>query len=138
MENSKRSGEAAVLVFVVFLLGVLLGGVADHIWGSVVFGHQPIYYGVQRPKQEVIDEFTKNLHLTADQQAQLSTIIDDTRSRWAALYAPLEPQHEQIRQEGRAKIRAMLTPEQLPEFDKFMQQIDQRHREQKAREQSGR
>jgi Spy/CpxP family protein refolding chaperone len=134
MDSNRSSREAALLVFVVFLLGVLLGGVADHMWGYVVFGHARTQIVTQRPKQEVMQEFTKEMHLTGDQQAQLSTIIDETRSRWRSLYAPLESQHEQIRMESRAKIRAMLTPEQVPAFDSYMKELDQRRREQKARE----
>ena len=40
MENSKTRREAALLVFVVFLLGVLLGGLGNHLWGERVWGRQ--------------------------------------------------------------------------------------------------
>ena len=138
MENSRRSREAALLVFVVFLLGVLLGGVGDHIYGHPRGQEPQVRFVTQRPKATVVKDFTDRLHLTPDQQAQLGSIIDETRARWRGLYAPLDAQHEQMRQEGRAKIRAMLTPEQLPEFDKFMQEIDQRHKEEKAQAESDR
>ena len=36
MENTKKRGEAAVLVLVVFLLGALLGGVGNHLWDERV------------------------------------------------------------------------------------------------------
>lgn len=134
MENNRRGREAAVLVFVVFVLGFLVGGVADHIYG-VAHAQPRVEVVTQRPKAQVVEEFTNRLHLTADQQKQLGTIIGETRSRWRDLYAPLEAQHEQIRQEGRAKIRAMLTPDQLPEFERFMAEMDQRHKQQKAAEQ---
>jgi hypothetical protein len=138
MENTNRSREAVILVFVVFVLGFLSGGVANHIYGTTHGAEPKTLVRTQRPKAQVVQEFTDRLHLSADQQQQLGTIIGETRSRWRDLYAPLEAQHEQIRQEGRAKIRAMLTPEQLPEFDKFMQVLDKRHQQEKAQEQSDR
>lgn len=135
MENNPRGREAALLVFVVFLLGVLLGGVADHIYGHVV-ARENARVIKERPKQEVIDEFTHKLSLSPAQQQQLGVIISQTRSRWRDLYAPLETQHEQIRQEGRAKIRAMLTPEQIPQFEQFMKEMDQRRQKEKERQEA--
>lgn len=137
MENNKRGREAAVLVFVVFVLGFLVGGVADHIYG-VTHAQPKVQVVKERPKAQVIQEFTARLNLTPEQQKQLGVIITETRSRWRELYAPLEGQHEQIRLEGRAKIRAMLAPDQLPEFDKFMAEVDRRHQQERANAQSDR
>ncbi len=38
MATTKARGEAAALVAVVFLLGILLGGVGNHLWGERVWG----------------------------------------------------------------------------------------------------
>lgn len=137
MENSTRGREAALLVFVVFLLGLLVGGVADHIYG-VTHAQPNVRVVKELPKAEVVQKFTNRLNLSADQQQQLGVIISDTRSRWRALYAPLDAQHEQIRMEGRAKIRAMLTPDQLPKFDAFMAEMDAEHRKEKAQQEADR
>jgi Spy/CpxP family protein refolding chaperone len=131
-ELNKTKSEAAILVVAVFLLGILVGGVGNHLWDVRVQGEHRTQGGL-RPKEVVISEFTRELQLTSEQQTQLGGIIDDTRAKWHALYAPLDAQHEQIRQEGRSRIRAILTPEQLPKFDAFMQRIDeQRKKEQPA------
>jgi Spy/CpxP family protein refolding chaperone len=75
-------------------------------------------------RDDVIQQMTRELDLNADQVQQLSSIIDDTRARWRALYAPLDAQHEVIRQQSRDRIRAILTAEQRPKFDNFMQRVD--------------
>jgi hypothetical protein len=139
MEQTNPRREAALLVVVVFLLGMLLGGIAMHVWGERIWGRlyaapapmgQP---GTMRPVNEVVKEFTNELQLTPGQQTEVTAIINETRSQWQALYVPLEAQHEAIRQEGRARIRALLTPDQLPKFDAFMHKLDERHkREQQA------
>src|SRR5215469_5947389 len=135
MENNTRGREAALLVFVVFVLGILLGGVADHIYGHTHAREKSVVVQ-QRPKQEVVDEFTHKLNLTPAQQQQLGVIISEARSRWHDLYAPLEPKREQIRQEGRDKIRAMLTPDQMPKFQQFMDELDQRRKKEKERQEA--
>lgn len=123
MENSKKRGEAAVLVLVVFLLGALLGGVGNHVWGERVWGKQTV--NTQPTRNQLVGDLTRDLQLTPEQQQQLGSIVDDTRAQWRTLYTTIEPQHEQIRQQGRARIRAILTPEQKPKFEAFMHRIDE-------------
>jgi len=133
MDTTKTRREAAFLVVVVFLLGVLVGGVATHVWGYRVWGHTG---DARRPglpsRNQVISDFTRELQLTPDQQKQLGTIIDQTRAKWTALYAPLQPEHEKIRQEGRNEIRAILTTEQQAKFDAFMQRLDEQRKRNEA------
>src|ERR1700733_160876 len=123
MENTKKRGEAAVLVLVVFLLGTLLGGVGNHVWGERVWGKQIV--NTQPTRDQIVGNLTRDLQLTADQQQQLGSIVDDTRAKWRTLYNSIEPQHEQIRQQARDRMRAILTPEKKPKFEEFMRRIDQ-------------
>ena len=126
MDNTKKRGEAAVLVFVVFLLGALLGGVGNHVWGERVWGKQII--NTQPTRNEIVGDLTRDLQLTPDQQKQLGSIVDDTRAQWRTLYTTIEPQHEQIRQQSRDRIRAILTPDQKPKFEDFMHRIDEQRK----------
>ncbi len=132
MEKTKGRGEAALLIAVVFLLGVLLGGVATHLWGERVWGRQNTHTAGMKPVNQVVADFTRELQLTPDQQTQVTAIIDDTHAQWKALYAPVDAQKEQIRERSRARIRALLTPDQQPKFDAFVQRLD----EQRAKEQA--
>lgn len=134
MATIKARREAGALFFVVFLLGMLLGGVGVHLWGERVWGGQPAPVNTKPTRDQVIAECTRELQLTPDQQKQMIAIIDDTRSKWAALYAPLDPQKEQIRQEGRAHIRAILTPDQQLRFDDFMRRIDEQRKKDAERQ----
>ncbi len=133
MENTKTRREAAVLVLVVFLLGVVLGGVGNHIWGERVWGHTNARPNGRPPRNQVISDMTRELELTPDQQSRLRTIIDETRTKWGALYAPMLPEHEKIRQECHNQIRSILTPEQQQKFDAFMQRLDEQHKKNEGR-----
>jgi len=132
--NPRTRREAAVLVFVVFLLGALVGGVGNHLWGQRVWGgrQEVARHPVQPWRARIVNDFTRELQLTPDQQGKIGDIIDNTRVQVRALYQPLDAQHEQIRQQARARIRAVLTPEQLPKFDAFMQRIDQQRKKDQA------
>ncbi|HEX4002250.1 MAG TPA: hypothetical protein VHX36_06350 [Candidatus Acidoferrales bacterium] len=133
MATVKAKREAAALFFVVFLLGVLLGGVGIHLWGERVWGEStPV--NVNPTRAQVIAQCTHELQLTPEQQKQMIAIIDDTRAKWMALYAPLDPQKEQIRLDGRAHIRAILTPEQQVRFDDFMSRIDEQRKKDAERQ----
>jgi Spy/CpxP family protein refolding chaperone len=123
----KTRREAALLVFVVFLLGLLVGGVGGHLWGERVWGRQEATVSRQGPpsRARIVNDFTRELQLTPDQQEKVGAIIDDTRAQWAA-------QHEGIRERGRERIRAILTPEQLPKFEQFMQRIDEQRKKDQA------
>ncbi len=130
METKNARWEAAALVFVVFLLGLLLGGVGSHLWDERVLGQEAV--NTKPTREQVLNDLTQRLQLSPDQQKQIAVLIDDTRAKWQALYAPLDGQHEQIRQEGRASIRAVLTPEQQGKFDDFLKRLDEQRRKEAA------
>jgi len=90
----------------------------------------------QPTKGQIVSNLTKELQLTPDQQTQLGVIVDDTRAQWRTLYTTIEPRHEEIRQQSRDRIRAILTPDQKPKFEEFMKRIDeqrQKDEQQQAR-----
>jgi hypothetical protein len=130
MENSKTRSEAALVVLVVFVLGVLLGGLGNHLWGESVWGRQNS--PIPPTREQLVNDLTRELQLNADQQQQLGAIVDDTRAKIHAAYAPADAQREELRQQGRARIRAILTPEQLPKFEAFMQRVDEQRKKDQA------
>jgi Spy/CpxP family protein refolding chaperone len=129
MENTKTRREAAFLVIVVFALGVLLGGFGTHLWGERVWGQQ----SPPHTRDEVIGRLTHEVGLTPEQQTQVTAIVDDTRAQWRALYAPLDPKKNEIRQKSREKIRALMTPEQTVKLEEFFRRIDEQRKKEEVR-----
>jgi hypothetical protein len=123
MATTKARGEAAALVAVVFLLGILLGGVGNHLWGERVWGRN-----ITLAPNHLSVELTQELQLTPEQQKQLNSIIGETQAKWRILYAPLEPQRTEIREQSHDQMRKILTPEQLPKFDAFIQRLDEQRK----------
>jgi Spy/CpxP family protein refolding chaperone len=115
-----------------FLLGVAIGAFGAYALGR--YGPYALAGSQQRhDRNTFVKQLTSELDLTADQQQQLQTIINDTRAKYRALYEPLRPQQEQIRQQGRDKIRAILAPEQRPKFEDFLRRLDEQHKKEENR-----
>jgi Spy/CpxP family protein refolding chaperone len=133
METTRARREAAILFVAVFVLGVVFGGVGDRLWNQHVSGEPMTVVTITHPtNDQLIDNFCQAVRLTPEQRKQLATIMDDTEAKWKALYAPLNGQREAIRQEGRARIRAILTPQQIPRFEAYFKHVDERHKAQAA------
>jgi len=128
METARTRREAALLVIVVFALGVLLGGLATHLWGERVWGHQT----TPKTRDEIIGRLTHEVGLTPEQVTQVTAIVDDTRAQWKALYAPVDAQKEQIRQQSREKLRALMTPEQKVKLENFFRELDEQRKKEAA------
>lgn len=128
--NTRTRREALVLVLVVFVLGLLVGGVGNHFWGQTVWGSRQDHPARTGPpsRAKIVDDFTRELQLTADQQKQLGTIIDQTRTEWSAQHEQNQQRHEAIRQEAHTRIRAILTPAQVPKYDAFMQRLEEQRK----------
>ena len=80
-------------------------------------------------RAQLVNEFVREVELTPDQENKVGAIIDDTRAQMRSLYAPLGAQGEKIRRQSDDRIRAILMPEQLSKFERFMQRI---HEQRKA------
>lgn len=136
MSNTSTSWKAVALVIIVFVVGIALGAVGVHEWDARVQASQ------QRPNIE--QQLRDDLQLSPDQATKVDAIINDVHAKWHALsvqrhaewdpkYAPLnkqndaewDPKFDQVRQQGRESIRALLTPDQKPKFEAFLKRIDE-------------
>ncbi len=127
MDANPPSGSrrALLLVAIVFLLGIALGAVGTYLsagrwWTPPRVGQNP---RVRRVR--LVEQLTRELRLTADQQQKLDGILAEMQAKFKALHEQMAPQSDQLRQQGRAQIRAILTPEQLPKFEDFLRRMDE-------------
>jgi len=142
--NTKPTGareierKAQALVAVVFLLGLIIGGLGTHYWQVRAAGdnskHSLADLNRKPTHAEILNQLTHDLSLTDDQQKQVSTIMDDVHSRMRSLDDQHKPEYDALRAEGRQRIRAVLTEEQQPKYTEFTKQLDeQRAKAQKER-----
>src|ERR1700722_9025638 len=67
-------------------------------------------------RQQYMDESKARLDLTAGQVRDLKAIMDDTEARFHQARERENEEIRQIRDEHIAKVKMMLTPEQLPKY----------------------
>ena len=133
METNPGNRKAFLLVLVLFVLGVALGSVGTYLVTMRVQAARPQATLAHNPGHTMA-MFTRDLNLNADQQNQIQAILNDTRSRYASLHQKLDPEYEQVRHEGRERIRQVLTPEQRLKFEDLLRQIDEDRRQRQASE----
>jgi Spy/CpxP family protein refolding chaperone len=119
MSDATAKQRAALWVAVVFLLGVALGGVVGYI-----FAHRGVSANMQvtvaQRRAQKVEELTSMAKLTPEQRRQLESILSELHAQ----YKTLDDERDDARQKSRSKIRAILTPDQVPGFEEFLRKID--------------
>lgn len=126
MDANPGNRKAMMLVFVVFALGIALGGVGTYVVETRVLAARP--QASLRTPTTTMAMFTRDLNLDAEQQKQIQAIFNDQRAHYAELHDKFDPEYERVRHEGRQRIRELLTPEQRPKLEELLRQIDEDRR----------
>ena len=117
---------------VVFVLGCVTGVALTGLYRSRASGDRP--EARERAMNERFEKMRSELGLTDQQTTAVRSILDETRNEYRALRTELRPRFDEPRQKARARIRALLTPEQQQKFDAMVAQQDAKHdEEQKPR-----
>lgn len=126
INETPATRKAAIWVVVVFLLGAAAGGMLGygyaHAHHSVSAASAPPPEPERRAQR--VEQLTHELALTNDQAKQLDAILLKWHGQVKAIHDQSDAQTEQLRQKGRDEIRAILTPEQRPKFEEFLQKLD--------------
>jgi len=125
VNDTTAKRKAALWVGAVFLLGALLGGVLGFL-----FAHRPVNAAnapLSEPERRArrVEQFTHELALSPEQAQQLDAILLQRHAETKVIHDQADLQLEQVRQKGRAQVRAILTPEQLPKFEEFLKRMDE-------------
>ena len=110
---------------VVFVLGCVTGVALTGLYRSRASGDRP--EARERAMNERFEKMRRELSLTDQQTTAVRTILDETRNEYRALRTELRPRFDEPRQKARARIRALLTPEQQQKFDAMVAQQDAKH-----------
>ncbi len=124
MSETPAIRKAAIWVIIVFLLGGAAGGMLGYSYAH----HSVSAASVQLPEPERrarrVADLTAKLGLTPDQAKQLDSILLQRHTEVKTIRDQSDAQLDQVRQKGRDQIRAILTPEQKPKFEEFLQKLD--------------
>jgi periplasmic protein CpxP/Spy len=115
--------KAALWIAAVFMLGIALGGVSGYFFAHRVLAAPQLSDEAKRHQKVAV--LTSTLGLTTEQQTQIDAIFSDTSGQFQAVHKASDAQIEVLRQKARDRIRAVLTPEQLPKFEEFLRKMDE-------------
>jgi len=117
------SRRAYLYFALTFLLGAIVGGtcVYNYAWST---GHW------RRPfnRQNYVRRLKAELNLSDSQLTQLEQILDGTTKKFQSAQQQADAQLNALRQEARAAIRQILSPEQTQKFDELVRRWDERRR----------
>lgn len=121
-----------LVLTIVFVLGCATGAALDVLYHSRAANRRD---GRERVDvQARFDAMRRELNLTDEQATAIRAILDETRGAYRALRTELRPRFEEPRLKARARIRALLTPEQQQKFDALAAQRDSQRAEEHGRE----
>jgi Spy/CpxP family protein refolding chaperone len=123
--STTATRKAALWVGAVFLLGAALGGVLGYL-----FAHRPVSAAnppLSEPERRAhrVAELSKQLSLTPQQAQQLDSVFLHWHGEAQAIRDQADAQIDVVRQKGRAQVRAILTPDQVPKFEEFLKRVDE-------------
>ncbi len=136
MAFSSVSRKAVALLVLVFVLGAGFGVVGtillnQRVFGARVSGNRASSKAPE-PAPHLNARLADQLKLSPDQQKQVNDILNDEQTRYDGVREQMNPQFDEIRNQGRGEIRQTLTDPQRAIFDDFIRHVDEERRERRT------
>jgi hypothetical protein len=135
-----RSQISIILsLFAVFGSGIVVGAIGYRSYTAKTVTATVNHAGKKDPeawRREYVAEISRRLQLDPTQLGHLNGILDETRARFRALKDRHKLETDHVKAGQADEIRAMLTPAQKIEYEKFREERQKRMREQASKEQA--
>ena len=142
MPKSKLS--AIVSLLLVFLSGVLVGGVSYRLYTVSTVSTENRAAGAPPPREDpevvrtrIVHDMRDRLGLDEDQVKKLNKIYDDTRVHFDELHSHANSETRKLWDEQTNSIKAILRPDQLPKYEELRRQRDEERRKRRRMDQKG-
>ena len=127
----KRNQWAAVLLAVLlFGCGAAVGALLDHFYALKVVSAKT----AEDFRQCYVSETRTRCRLTPAQVTQLEAILDDTKAKVKSVRDAYHPAMVKIHDEQVARVKAILTPEQIPAYEQLVAERARRAKDQEERD----
>jgi hypothetical protein len=115
----------AVYLFLVFVSGGVVGALGYRMY-SPPSAHSEPHVSPEAWRKQYLDELRTRVTLTPDQMQKMNAIMDGDHDSFNQARENHHQQIEKIKEDHRAKVRAILTAEQLPKYEQFRTELDAR------------
>jgi len=80
-------------------------------------------------RETTIERFADELGLTVEQREQIAPVLEDTRARMSEVFDQVRPEYGRVVDSARARIEAVLTPEQVDMYRTLLESEHEGHAE---------
>src|SRR5579871_4843849 len=108
----------AAYLFLVFISGAVVGALGYRMY-SPPSARSEHRVNPEQWRKQYLDELTARVGLTPDQVTKVNAILDETDTRFNQAREQHHQAIEQIKEDHRSKLRALMTPEQLVKYEQF-------------------
>jgi uncharacterized membrane protein len=130
----KSSLTVGLSLLAVFLSGAVVGAIGHRLYtvrSVIAVVQEPPRPNPEEFRRKYVEELRSRLHLDHGQVAKLNGILDLTRDRFHQMRERSRPEAEQIKQDQRNQVRAMLNAPQQAEYEKILQERDNKKKNEK-------
>ncbi len=126
----RNQWAAAGLAILLFFVGVAVGVLSHrYVTASSVSAKSSEDF-----RQRYISEMQSRLKLSPQQLTELETILDETKAKYKAVRDSYRPAMMKVKQDQTSRVKAILTPRQIPAYEQLVAERERRFHEQEERD----
>jgi protein CpxP len=117
----------ALYVGLIFACGVVLGVFGHSLYAVTTVNSKGLKPEELRKKR--LAEMQSRMKLSDEQFAKINSIYDETRARFHEVRERYRPEMDALEKAQRDKVRAVLSPEQVTEYEKMLKEQEERQKQ---------
>ncbi len=123
----------ALYVGLIFASGAVLGVFGHSLYAvTTVKSYRPPT--PEEVRKKTLAEMQNRMKLSDEQVSKINSVYDETRARVHEVHEKYRPQMDAITKDQRDKVRSILSPDQVGEYEKMLKERDEREHQ---RQQNG-
>ncbi len=118
----------ALYMGLVFVCGGVVGAFGHRLYTVSTVSANAATRNPEEVRRRYLEDLKARLKLSDDQVAKVNSVMDDTRVRFRATRATIEPEMRTIREDQQREIGELLSPEQQAEWQKISEERERNRR----------
>jgi uncharacterized protein YeaO (DUF488 family) len=119
----------ALYVGLIFASGVVLGVFGHSLYAVTTVRSNP----PEDLRKKTLAEMQKRMQLSSDQVSKINSIMDETRARFHEVRERYRPEMDALQKDQRDKVRSILSPTQLTEYEKMLKEREEHQKQNSGR-----
>jgi hypothetical protein len=126
----RNQWTASLMAVLLFCCGAAVGALGHRYYTSTAVSAKT----AEDFRHHYVSEMRSKLSLTPSQVTQLETILDETKAKFKAVRDSYHPAMLKIKEEQVSRVKSILTPQQIPMYERLVAEREQRMRIEEERD----